>query len=1204
MNKYRFITNILLIILIFNVMFPVIIDATEENIKDEEKIEEDIEEKDINEVTEESESQDTEDEKVIDESLEVLEPEEAENKVENEAIEESNLQNDKQYIENVESFNTTEEQINYSNSSENEKEFMKIMSEKGTQTIENGEYRIKFSKNTNKTIYEADNKNIEIRSNAQTLQNRFDITYQGDGYYKITSKNTGRCLDVQDGEMKNCTNVRTWTDNGADAQRWIIKEAGDGTYNIISKCNGLYLDVWCEETTDGTNVQMYQNNGAKAQKFIFEKVEHEKGTKTIENGEYRIKFSKNTNKTIYEADNKNIEIRSNEQTLQNRFDIEYQGNGYYKITSKNTGRCLDVQDGEIKNCTNVRTWTDNRADAQRWIIKEAGDGTYNIISKCNDLYLDVWCEETTDGTNVQMFQNNGAKAQKFIFEKVEHEKGTQTIENGEYRIKFSKNTNKTIYEADNKNIEIRSNEQTLQNRFDIEYQGDGYYKITSKNTGRCLDVQDGGMKNCTNVRTWTDNGADAQKWIIKAAGDGTYNIISKCNDLYLDVWCEETTDGTNVQMFQNNGAKAQKFIFEKVEHEKGTKTIENGEYRIKFSRNTNKTIYEADNQNIEIRSNEQTLQNRFDIEYQGEGYYKIKSKKTYGCLDVQDAGKENGTNVRTWEDNGADAQRWIIKEVGDGTYNIISKCNDLYLDVWCEMTTDGTNIQMQPNNGAKAQRFIFEKVEHEKGTKTIEDGLYKIKVSNDSNKVISISNNNNAVISKDKNQNSQAFIINYLKDGYYKITSKKTGGCLDVQDAGMKNGTNVRTWENNGADAQKWIIKEVGDGRYNIISKCNDLYIDVWNGITTDGTNLQMYEGSEAKVQEFMFEEATPNVIDDGLYEIGSLANPNMILDVEGASLNSGANIQLWQRLDENHQKFSIEYCKDGYYTIQSLKSEKMLDVKDAGKENGTNVRVWEDNGADAQKWKIIYNEEKGTYKLISKCNGLYLTALNGGASNGTNICTYEENAGEIQEFFIKETEPRVYNGIDVSQYQSQINWSEVKKSGIQFAIIRCGYGKNDSSQDDKYFSYNVKECERLGIPYGIYLYSYAGDVEGGRSEAEHALRLIRENSANPTLGVWIDIEDADGYKKRNDITYESGVQVANEFCTILMNNGYKAGIYASLSWLNSYLNNNILFKYDKWVAQWNSTCDYKNKYIMWQYTSRGTVNGILGNVDMDRYYR
>ena len=98
--------------------------------------------------------------------------------------------------------------------------------------------------------------------------------------------------------------------------------------------------------------------------------------------------------------------------------------------------------------------------------------------------------------------------------------------------------------------------------------------------------------------------------------------------------------------------------------------------------------------------------------------------------------------------------------------------------------------------------------------------------------------------------------------------------------------------------------------------------------------------------------------------------------------------------------------------------------------------------------------------------------------------------------------------GIDVSHYQGEIDWAKVKQTDIEFAIIRCGYGNDDVSQDDKYFAQNIQGCRDNSIPYGIYIYSYATNTEMAKSEATHVLRLIGETSASPSFPIYYDIED------------------------------------------------------------------------------------------------
>lgn len=188
--------------------------------------------------------------------------------------------------------------------------------------------------------------------------------------------------------------------------------------------------------------------------------------------------------------------------------------------------------------------------------------------------------------------------------------------------------------------------------------------------------------------------------------------------------------------------------------------------------------------------------------------------------------------------------------------------------------------------------------------------------------------------------------------------------------------------------------------------------------------------------------------------------------------------------------------------------------------------------------------------------------------------------------------------GIDVSEFQGKIDWEKVKNDGIEFAILRCGYGMDFSNQDDVEYERNANECERLGIPYGVYLMSYANTVEKARSEAKHVLRLIEGRKIS--LGVWHDIEDNG---TSGAINKETLTNIINTFCNTIKNAGYKVGVYASLNWLENKIEKTIKDNYDIWVAQYYSKCEYEGKYVMWQHTSSGKVNGISTNVDMNILY-
>ena len=184
--------------------------------------------------------------------------------------------------------------------------------------------------------------------------------------------------------------------------------------------------------------------------------------------------------------------------------------------------------------------------------------------------------------------------------------------------------------------------------------------------------------------------------------------------------------------------------------------------------------------------------------------------------------------------------------------------------------------------------------------------------------------------------------------------------------------------------------------------------------------------------------------------------------------------------------------------------------------------------------------------------------------------------------------------GMDISEYQGTINWDTVKnRSDIDFVIIRCSYG---SGYKDRKWEYNVKECERLGIPYGVYIYSTATTVSAVEKEAENVKKMLEGHQ--PTYPVYFDMEE----NSVLNLGSSTIGKLANTFCSRISGAGYKVGIYASLYWWNSILTDRV-FKnesWSKWVAQYSASCQYKSKYDMWQCTSSGKVNGVSTNVDLN----
>ena len=187
--------------------------------------------------------------------------------------------------------------------------------------------------------------------------------------------------------------------------------------------------------------------------------------------------------------------------------------------------------------------------------------------------------------------------------------------------------------------------------------------------------------------------------------------------------------------------------------------------------------------------------------------------------------------------------------------------------------------------------------------------------------------------------------------------------------------------------------------------------------------------------------------------------------------------------------------------------------------------------------------------------------------------------------------------GIDVSKHQGTIDWAKVKAAGVQFAMLRAGYGRYDNQKDEQ-FEVNYKGATAAGIPVGAYHYSYATTAEQAKQEAEVFLGWI--NGKNLTYPVAFDIED----KKQANLGVSVISDIIRAFCEMVEAAGYYVVVYANKDWLTNRIDADCKSRYDIWLAQWTSKPTYTGNYGMWQYTSDGAVDGIAGMVDMNIAYK
>lgn len=196
----------------------------------------------------------------------------------------------------------------------------------------------------------------------------------------------------------------------------------------------------------------------------------------------------------------------------------------------------------------------------------------------------------------------------------------------------------------------------------------------------------------------------------------------------------------------------------------------------------------------------------------------------------------------------------------------------------------------------------------------------------------------------------------------------------------------------------------------------------------------------------------------------------------------------------------------------------------------------------------------------------------------------------------------RSMQGIDVSAHQEVIDWDAVKASGVEFAMIRCGYRGYQYGYvyKDEYFERNMDEAKRVGIKVGVYFYSQAVNPEEAKEEADFTLKQIKGYELD--LPVVFDMEEADTGENGRilSISKEEKTECAVTFLHRIQNAGYTPMVYNSTMLFDELFETEYLQEFDTWVAEYGPYPRYPYDFTMWQYTSSGSVPGVDGHTDMD----
>lgn len=188
--------------------------------------------------------------------------------------------------------------------------------------------------------------------------------------------------------------------------------------------------------------------------------------------------------------------------------------------------------------------------------------------------------------------------------------------------------------------------------------------------------------------------------------------------------------------------------------------------------------------------------------------------------------------------------------------------------------------------------------------------------------------------------------------------------------------------------------------------------------------------------------------------------------------------------------------------------------------------------------------------------------------------------------------------GIDVSKWQGNIDWAQAS-SAVSFAIIRCGFrGSSGNIAVDPKFAQNIQGAKANGVRVGVYFYSIAMNEAQAVEEASLAVQQVSKYGG-VSLPIYIDMEDS----RQLSLSQAERDAIVMAFCRTVQNSGYSAGVYANKNWLTNHLSPSSYGGISIWVAQYNTQCTYKGRYDIWQYSSKGSIPGISGNVDLNTSY-
>ena len=371
----------------------------------------------------------------------------------------------------------------------------------------------------------------------------------------------------------------------------------------------------------------------------------------------------------------------------------------------------------------------------------------------------------------------------------------------------------------------------------FERQGDNSYKIINVANGECLDDDNYGTTDNTNIKTCGSNDSDAQRWYFRYNGSG-YSLVPKCaQNLALDLVNGSSNEGNNIAAWtfvEGNGNQ----IYG-IDHQPSFTPVDIGTnfYGSIVNLATNKPI-KVSNNNVVMGVRNGSDEQKWKFERMDDRMYKITNVATGKCLDDDNYGTTDNTNIKVIGSNNELAQRWYFRNNGSG-YSLVPKCAmNLAMDMVNGDSTEGNNIAAWTFVSGNGNQIFG--IDHQPSFQPQDLGksFTATILHLASGSAVTVSSDDNVLIQKNTGSTNQLWQFERMDDRMYKITNKATGKVLDLDNGGTTDNTNIQTWASLDNTHQRWYLWKNGSG-YSLVPKCSmNLAMDLVNGTTTDGNNL------------------------------------------------------------------------------------------------------------------------------------------------------------------------------------------------------------------------------------------------------------------------------------------------------------------------------------------------------------------------------